>query len=150
MAIQAQNTKLYAKLTGDATASYVEVGCIQSIGDIDLGTREIVNVDCLSSTDVDKVLGTTSLGSMDIVYTFNETEPKGNGILKTAHDATNTTKVDIKIELSNSLTETGNGTYFEFVAIVPSYKISDISKNAFIKSSVKLEMTTRPTVTSAT
>ena len=147
MAVTAQNTKLYVK--NEADTDYLEVGCIQSIGDIDFGSREIIEIDCLSNTDTDKVLGTFKLASIDLTYTYNELEPDGNGKIKDAFESEQTVKLDIRIELPNKKTTDGNGTRYEFKAIVPSYKIVDISKNNYIKSSTTLAMTTKPVVTAS-
>jgi len=143
--IQAQNTTL--SVSSDGGTTYSLVGNIQTLGDIDFGTKNVITIDSLDSEDIDKVLGTLKLGSMDLSYTYDPAEAAGNGVIKTAFDATTTTKIDVKIELPDS--QGTNGTTFTFKAIVPSYKVTGLQKDGFVQSSATLEMVTKPTVTAA-
>jgi hypothetical protein len=145
MAIQSQNTTL--SVSSDGGTTWLKVGDIQTLGDIDFGTKGVITIDSLDNETVQKVLGKLTLGSMDLSYVFDPTEPNGNGVIKAAHDATTTTPITCRIELPNSLGT--NGTQFDFTAIVPSYKISGLEKDGFAKSVTTLEITSKPTVTAA-
>lgn len=146
MAIQSQNTTLFVSSDG---TNYSEVGNIQTIGDIDFGSREVIKIENINNEDLDKLLGTLSLGALELTYVYDPDEPNGNGIIKSAYDASLTTRVFVRIELPNKLTDDGNGTRFEFQAVVPSYKLSGIEKNGYVKTVVSLEQVTKPTVTAA-
>jgi len=143
--IQAQNTTL--SVSADGGTTYLLVGNIQTLGDVDFGNKNVITIDSLDSEDIDKVLGTLKLGSLEVSYTYDPTEPAGNGVIKTAFDATTTTQIDVKIELPDS----GgiSGTTFTFKGIIPSYKITGLQKDGFVQSSATLEMVTKPTVTAA-
>jgi len=143
--ITGQNTTLKIKVKGEPT--FVEVGRIQSIGDIPFKERSVVVDDCMSDDDIDKVLGAFSLGNMAISYNYNPLEPDGNGIIKTAQAATTTVKLEAQIELANSLG--ANGTQINFECIVPKYNIGGISKDGRLVSNTTLELTTNPTVVAA-
>ncbi|WP_331774056.1 hypothetical protein [Sulfurospirillum sp. 1612] len=147
MTIQAQNTTL--SVSSDSGTTYNKVGAIQTIGDIDFGAKDVITIDSLDSEIIDKVLGTLKLGSLDLSYTYDPDEPNGNGVIKAAFDATTTTPIKVQIELPNPATASGTGTLFTFDAIVPSYKLSGLEKNGFMKSSTSLEMTSKPVVTAA-
>ncbi len=145
MAIQAQNTTL--SVSSDGGTTWKLVGNIQSIGDVDFGTKNVITIENIDNENIDKVLGTLQLGALDLSYVYDPGEPEGNGIIKSAFDATTTTKIKVKIELPDSLGT--HGTQFEFDAVVPSYKTSGFEKDGFIKSVVSLEQTTKPTITAA-
>ncbi len=145
MAIQAQNTTI--SVSSDGGNTWLLVGEIQTLGDVDFGAKDVVTIDSLDTEDIDKILGTLKLGNMDLSYVYNPAEAEGNGVIKTSFDATVTTPIDVRIELPDS--KGTNGTQFSFTAIVPSYKISGFEKNGFLKSVVTIEQTTKPTVTAA-
>lgn len=143
--IQAQNTTL--SVSSDGGTTYSLVGNIQTLGDIDFGEKNVITIDSLDSEVIDKVLGTLKLGSLALSYTYDPAEGAGNGVIKSAFDATTTTKITARIELPNS--GGTNGTQFTFEAIVPMYKITGLEKDGFVKSSTSLEMTSKPVVTAA-
>ena len=145
MAIQSQNTKL--KVSSDGGTTWELVGDIQTLGDIDFGTKDVITIESLDNENIEKVLGTLHLGALDLSYVYDPSESAGNGIIKTAYDASVTTPIDVMIELPD--TKGTNGTQFVFKAIVPSYKVAGLEKNGFTKSVVSLEQTTKPTVTAA-
>ena len=146
MAIQAQNTTL--KVSDDGGTTWKQVGCIQTLGDIDFGNKNVITIDCLDSETIDKVLGTIKFGSLEVSYVYDPAEPEGNGVIKAAFDATATTKIKAQIELPDS--GSTHGTQFTFDCVVPSYKVTGLEKDGFIKSAVVLEMTEKPTITAAT
>jgi len=145
MAIQSQNTTL--SVSDDGGTNWKLAGDIQTLGDIDFGSREVITIDSLDNENIEKVLGTLKLGALDLSYVYDPTEPEGNGVIKAAFDASTTTPIEVRIELPNS--GGTNGTQFTFTAIVPSYKVAGLEKNGFPKSVVSLEQTTKPTVTAA-
>lgn len=140
-----QNTKLKIKVKGDPT--FVEVGRIQSIGDIPFKERSVIVDDCMSDDTIDKVLGTFSLGNMAISYNYDPAEPNGNGIIQTAQSSTSTVKLEAQIELSNSLG--ANGTQIDFDCIVPKYSVGGFAKDGRLVSNTTLELTSNPAVTPA-
>jgi len=143
--IQEQNTTL--SVSNDGGTTYSLVGNIQTLGEVDFGTKDVITIDSLDSETIDKVLGTLKLGSLPVSYTYDPAEAAGNGVIKTAFDATTTTQIDVKIELPDIATT--SGTTFTFKAIVPSYKLTGLEKNGFVQSSTSLEIVTKPTVTAA-
>ncbi|MFK5976891.1 MAG: hypothetical protein QM493_10310 [Sulfurovum sp.] len=144
-AIGGQNTTIKAKVKGGAT--FLAVGCIQALGDIDKGEREVITLDCLNNDDITKILGSLKLGNITLSYNYNPDEPEGNGILDDAFNAPGTVELDIVIELSNSLGT--NGTQITFEAIVPKYSIGGFAKNDRLVSNVTLEINSKPDIVPA-
>ena len=147
MSVQVQGIQLFVKVKGDV--DYLKVGCLQSLGDIDFGTRDITEKGCMESDEVRKIVGKMKIGNMPITYTFDATNPLGNGVIKTAFDTSPAPTLSVKIELNDKATDAGTGTSFEFEAVIPSYKIK-LPDGGEVEVDTVLEMTTKPTVSSAT
>ncbi|MBD3838832.1 MAG: hypothetical protein IE878_00400 [Epsilonproteobacteria bacterium] len=138
MAVQAQGVTLFVKKESDS--EFKEVGCLQSLGDIDFGSRDVIEIECLSSFVTEKLLGAKKFGNMDFTYTFDPQEPNGNKIIYDAFDDDNSVVLDIKIKTVDSTT-------FEFKGLVPNYKLIDFTKGSVVKVSATFAVKTKPIVT---
>ena len=147
MGVNTQGLMIYVK--DEASADYLKIGCLQSLGDLSLGTRSAKEDGCMDKEVMGKVIGALKYGSLDITYKYDPTEPLGHGQLGVAHKANPAPIQDFRIELPNIVTTgTGNGTQFDFKVYVTERSIS-FPKDDDMEAKAKLEMINEPTVTAA-
>ncbi len=141
MAVQAQGVTLFVKKEADS--EFEEVGCLQSLGDIDFGSRDVIEIECLSSFVTQKLLGAKKFGNLDFTYSFDPRELHGNQIVKNAFDSDISVVLDVKIKLVDT-------TMIDFKGLVPSYKLIDFTKGSVVKASTSFAINSTPLVTAPT
>ena len=128
-----------------AAANDKEVGCFQSIGDIDL-TREAKEYECLSSGDIEIAVGNIKAGDIPVSVKYNPTDSVGASEMETSFKAGNS--IPFSVELSDK--GTTNGTTFAWTgAIVTSWKITP-EQNGFVLATFTIKLNGEPTITAAT
>ena len=146
MGVNTQGLMIYIK--EEASADYLKIGCLQSLGDLSLGTRSSKEDGCMDKEVMGKVIGALKYGSLDITYKYDPTEPLGHAQLGTAHKANPAPVQDFRIELPNKVADDGHGTQFDFKVYVTERSIS-FPKDDDMEAKAKLEMIDEPTVTAA-
>ncbi len=146
MGINTQGIQIYIK--DESSTDYLKIGCLQSLGDLDLGKRSSKEDGCMDKEVMGKVIGALKYGSLDITYSYDPTEPAGHGQLGTAHKATPAPVQDFRIELTNKVADDGHGTQFDFKVYVTERSIS-FPKDDDMEAKAKLEMIDAPVVTAA-
>jgi len=146
MGINTQGLTVYIK--DETQSTYLKIGCLKSIGDLDLGERSSKDDGCMDKEVQGKIIGALKFGSMDITYAYNPAEPEGHGQMGVAHKSNPAALQDFRIELPNKVTDTGNGTQFDFKVYVTKRSIG-FPKDDDIEVKAKLEMVNEPTVTAA-
>lgn len=139
MAISTKGIKL--------SANAKEVGCFQSVGDIDL-SRETKEYECLGSGDIELAVGNIKAGDIPIGVKYDPSDSAGAGEMETAFK--NGTAIPFSVELSNIITpSTGNGTTFAWTgAVVTSWKVTP-EENGFVVALFTLKLNGEPAITAA-
>jgi len=130
-----------------ATVNAKEIGCFQSIGDIDL-SREAKEYECVSTGLIEIALGNIKAGDIPVSVKYNPEDVAGAGELESAFfDGTPT---PFSVELNNAVTpSTGNGTTFAWTgAGITNLKITP-ETNGLVLASFTLKLNGAPTVTAA-
>ena len=129
------------------SANSEEVGCFQSVGDIDL-TRETKEYECLSSGDIEIAVGNIKAGDIPIGVKYDAANATGAGEMETAFKSG--AAIPFSVELSDKVTpSTGNGTTFSWTgAVVTSWKISP-EQNGFVLATFTVKLNGEPTITAA-
>lgn len=118
-----QGIKIYMKKDGDT--QYESIGCIKSIGDLDLGKRSSKEDGCMDKETMGKIIGSLKYGSMTINYGFDpKTDSAGITVLKTAHKSNPAQLQQLKIELPKVVEASASGTTFEIPCYVTERSIS--------------------------
>ena len=146
MGINTQGIQIYIK--DESSADYLKIGCLQSLGDLDLGKRSSKEDGCMDKEVMGKVIGALKYGSLDITYLYDPAEPAGHGQVGTAHTTTPAPVQDFRIELPNKVADDGHGTQFFFKVYVTERSLG-FPKDDNIEVKAKLEMINAPTVTAA-
>jgi len=146
MGVNTQGLTVYIK--DEASTDYLKIGCLKSIGDLDLGKRSSKEDGCMDKEVQGKIIGALKFGSMDITYAYEPTEPAGHGQMGVAHKSNPAALQDFRIELPNKVAEDGNGTLFDFKVYVTERSVS-FPKDDDMEAKAKLEMVNEPTVTAA-
>jgi len=128
---------------------YLKIGCLQSLGDLDLGKRSSKEDGCMDKEVMGKVIGALKYGNLQIGYTYDPTESPGVQKLVAAHEAKQSPEMDFQIELPNKVADDGHGTQFQFKVYVTERSIS-FPKDDDMVASATLEMINKPTVVAAT
>jgi len=116
MGVNTQGLTVYIK--DEASTDYLKIGCLKSIGDLDLGKRSSKEDGCMDKEVQGKIIGALKFGSMDITYAYEPTEPAGHGQMGVAHKSNPAALQDFRIELPNKVAEDGTGTLFDFKVYV--------------------------------
>ena len=141
-----QGIKIYIKAT--TSTEYNQIGCLQSLGDLDLGKRSSKEDGCMDKEVQGKIIGSMKFGNMQVGYTFKPDETTGTTVLREAHKSKPAQLQDFRIELPNKVADDGHGTYFDFQVYVTERGIS-FPKDDEIQSSFTIEMNNEPSVTPA-
>lgn len=142
-----QGIKIFIK-DSDAT-DYAQIGCLQSLGDLDLGKRSSKEDGCMDKEVMGKIIGSLKYGSLAIGFTYKPETTAGVTALGVAHKSKPAKLQDFRIELPNAITpETGTGTKFDFPVYVTERGLS-FPKDDEMQSTATLEMNDEPTVTAA-
>ena len=130
-----------------ATANAKEIGCFQSIGDIDL-SRETKEYECLSSGDIELAVGNMKAGDIPIGVKYDPADAAGAMEMETSFKTG--VAIPFSVELNNAVTpSTGTGTTFAWTgAVVTSWKISP-EQNGLVLATFTLKLNGEPTITAA-
>ena len=130
-----------------ATANEKEIGCFQSIGDIDL-SREPKEYECVSSGDIELAVGNIKAGDVPVGVKYDPADSAGAMEMETSFKSG--VAIPFSVELSDIVTPTtGNGTTFSWTgAVVTSWKISP-EQNGFVLATFTVKLNGEPTVTAA-
>lgn len=127
-----------------ASANSKELGCFQSIGDIDL-SRETKEYECVSSGEVEIAIGNMKTGDIAIGVKYDPTDSAGAKEMETSF--LNGTAIPFSVELSD--TGTTNGTTFSWTGgVVTSWKVSP-EQNGFVLATFTIKLNGEPTITAA-
>jgi len=121
-----------------------EVGCIQSVGDIDLN-RDITEYECINNGDIELAVGNIKAGDIPIGVKYNPSDSAGAGELETAFKSGSA--IPYSVELSD--TAGTNGTTFMWDgAVITSWKITP-EQNGFVIATFTVKLNGEPTITAA-
>ena len=121
-----------------------EVGCFQSVGDIDL-SREVKEYACLNNGEIELAVGNIKAGDIPIGVKYNPADSAGAGEM----EASFKTGVQIPFEVELSDKGTTNGTTFSWTgAVVKSWKVTP-EQNGFVLASFTVKLNGEPTITAA-
>jgi len=126
------------------SANSKEVGCFQSVGDIDL-SREPKEYECVSTGDIEIALGNIKTGDIPVGVKYDPSDSAGAGEMETSFK--NGTAIPFEVELSDKVST--NGTTFSWTgAVVTSWKVSP-EQNGFVIATFTVKLNGEPTITAA-
>jgi hypothetical protein len=126
------------------SANSLEVGCFQSVGDIDL-TREVKEYECLNNGAIDLAVGNSKAGDIPVGVKYDPADAAGAGEMETAFKSG--AAIPFAVELSDK--GTTNGTTFTWSgAVVTSWKVSP-EQNGFVLATFTVKLNGEPTITAA-
>jgi len=126
------------------SANSKEVGCFQSVGDIDL-SRETKEYECLSDGAIEIAVGNIKAGDIPIGVKYDPSDAAGAGEMETAFKSG--VAIPFNVELSDTLG--ANGTTFAWTgAVVTSWKVSP-EQNGFVIATFTVKLNGEPTITAA-
>ena len=152
-----QGTKIYLAPQGadvsdaakivTAIGTGVQIGCLQSIGDITM-SRATQEYTCISSDNSTKSQGSVTLGNQEISTLFNAADTAGQQDLIAMWDGQE--RRTLIIELNDEITPTtGNPTYFTYEVFISNVSIP-MAKDAAVLYNATLEISSLPSITLAT
>jgi len=125
-------------------ANSKEVGCFQSVGDIDL-TRDVKEYECINNGDIELAVGNIKAGDIPIGVKYNPADSAGAGEMETAFKSG--VAIPFDVELSDK--GTTNGTTFSWTgAVVTNWKVSP-EQNGFVIATFTVKLNGEPTITAA-
>ncbi len=140
-----QGTKVYLAAQGAdvadaakiviAIAAGVQIGCLQSLGDVS-ETRAVKEYNCMSSDESTKTSGSISLGNQEISTLFNAEDTAGQKDMIAMWD--NNSRRTLIVEFNDQLTPAGNPTYMTY-EIFASGRTIPIQKDAGILYNATME-----------
>ena len=130
-----------------AIAAGVQIGCLQSIGDVTM-TRAVQEYTCISSDESTKSQGSVTLGNQELSTLFNAADTAGQQDLRDMWR--NSTRRILIVALNDEITPTtGNPTYITFESAIAE-AVMGIAKDDAVKYKPTIEITTKPNVIDAT
>jgi len=126
------------------SANSQEVGCFQSVGDIDL-TREVKEYECLNNGNIELAVGNIKAGDIPVGVKYDPSDSAGAGEMETAFKSG--AAIPFAVELSDK--GTTNGTTFTWSgAVVTSWKVTP-EQNGFVIATFTVKLNGEPTITAA-
>ncbi|MFK5937725.1 MAG: hypothetical protein QM497_04920 [Sulfurimonas sp.] len=126
------------------SANSKEVGCFQSVGDIDL-SRDTKEYECLNNGDIELAVGNIKAGDIPVGVKYDPADSAGAGEMELSFK--DGTAIPFTVELSNK--GTTNGTTFAWTgAVVTNWKVSP-EQNGFVLATFTIKLNGEPTITAA-